>query len=127
MTAPASASRPFSGLTSPRTPEELRARVLRTCRLASFQPRSRIDRLWESTPLRLAWALSLAGLLLATAFFELSIPTPSLKTAIGTAEAGHVDDWLGPELFGSAQSPRTLTLALVDAEIEGLDGTGASP
>lgn len=53
---------PLAGLAPPEAPPELRARVLAASRaalLAEPEPRDRWKTVWDSRPLRLAWAASL--------------------------------------------------------------------
>ena len=69
---------PLSGLRVPRAPSELRERVLRAAGRVEGS-RGIWDRLWESRPLRLAWAVTTIGLLLANAALSLA-PGPSPQT-----------------------------------------------
>jgi len=62
---------PLSGLRVPRVPSELRERVLRAAGRIEGT-RGIWDRLWESRPLRLAWAVTTTGLLLAHAALSLA-------------------------------------------------------
>ena len=62
---------PLSGLRVPRVPAELRERVL--CAAVRIKGTRGIwDRLWESRPLRLAWAVTTSGLLPANAALSLA-------------------------------------------------------
>ena len=62
---------PLSGLRVPRVPAELRERVLHAAERIEGT-RGIWDRLWESRPLRLAWAVTTTGLLLANAALSLA-------------------------------------------------------
>ena len=75
---------PLAGLAPPGAPPELRARVLAASRaalLAEPEPRDRWKTLWESRPLRLAWAASFLLLLAGHAVLvHPSRPRPEAAT-----------------------------------------------
>lgn len=78
------ASRIFRDLAPPPAPLELRRRALSAASEASSRPggmaspvrRSLADRFWESRPLRLAWGLTAALLLVVNANLDSLVGTP---------------------------------------------------
>ena len=75
---------PFHGLLPPPAPADLRRRVLDAARAVPAEPagaprtapRGLTDRLWESLPLRLAWALLVLLLLSTNAFLDSAARAP---------------------------------------------------
>ncbi|MGD2115152.1 MAG: hypothetical protein PVG07_08865 [Acidobacteriota bacterium] len=108
--------RPFRGLRPPGAPAELRRRTLDAARAAPADPvgppephpRVVTDRLWESRPLRLAWALLVVALLGVNLLLDAS-PAELARPGEG-ASAGHGE-------------PRTL-LESRDAVLRALLGEG---
>ena len=78
---------PFRGLRTPAPPADLESKVLETAgRLLTAPPRVSVwDRLWTSMPLRLAWTLVTAGLLVA--HVALSLPSQQPQPSGPVAEA----------------------------------------
>lgn len=70
---------PLAGLSPPSAPPELKARVLAATRSALREPPPPVDllnRIWESRPLRLAWAASVLLLLAGHALVPRSPAAP---------------------------------------------------
>jgi hypothetical protein len=92
---------PLADLAPPGAPPELKARVLAVSRaalLAGPEPRDRWRALWDSTPLRLAWAASLFLLLAGHAVLvrpnrlrtEAAISPPSASVSEADAEVAAI-------------------------------------
>lgn len=77
-------NRLLNGIQPPSPPPELRDRTLRSAieALDRRSPMSRWTRIWQSRPLRVAWATTVAGLLLAHVLIS-TTPRPSPDTARG--------------------------------------------
>lgn len=102
----------FHRFGSPVAPKELRARVLRACRAASEQaPRHWIDRIWESQPLRLTWAIAMIALLCLSLAVESAAPAPHIFNRPSMLEESHDDSIYGLSFFGFARSRSDRTLA----------------
>lgn len=101
---------PFAEVVAPPAPPDLRADVLRACRLRVEAPRpGLIDRVWESSALRWAWALTLVGLLVASLALERIAPSPSFA-ARTKPRVQMVSQGAGTaELFGMALPQDTPT------------------
>lgn len=95
--------RTFRDVVAPPAPRELRARVLAACRVAESEPaRQWIDRAWESSSLRLAWATLVLALLIGVLAVEGRAPA-----VIGPAP--YQTSGKAPEsLFGVALTERSL-------------------
>ena len=108
----------FPGLRPPAPPPELRRKVLRTAAeaLAAEPTRDIWTRVWESRPLRLAWAASvlilLAGHLLVSAHAPWRGAARSHPSAETSREAGR-------------ELATVVTLPPIDETAEPLAGTGS--
>jgi hypothetical protein len=118
---------PFAGLTSPGPPPELREKVLAPAReaLAKEVVPDVWTRIWESRPLRLAWAV--AAVLLVIANFGISVRRHSGGAVVSRFAAG-----TGAESEREAARELAALVALhpIDDTVQPLAGRGtvnASP
>lgn len=105
-------SRIFRNLAPPSAPRDLKARVLEACLSARARsPRHWVDRAWESSQLRLAWALTILVLLFSSVAAERSAQVASPRRAPAVSASVDNTDLGEAGLFGSARSKTFLTLA----------------
>lgn len=81
---------PFSGLAPPDPPAELRGRVLALAREALAEPAAPDvwTRIWESRPLRIAWAVAAALLVLANVGVSVRRPSSAAVVSRSAARTG---------------------------------------
>jgi hypothetical protein len=103
---------PFRGMRPPRTPSDLRQRVLSaaTDALAAEERRTVWDRIWESRAAGRTWATVTLGLLVAHAGLSLMTGTPGSPRDSRAAERRQVRKQL--DLPVVEISPRAAALAL---------------
>jgi len=84
---------PLDGMAAPAAPAGLRATVLREARAAAHAKLAPDiwTRLWESRTARIAWALTLAGLVLANVGISLDDP-PRARSALYEPELAEIVD-----------------------------------
>ena len=106
---------PFREFAAPLAPKQLRARVLRACRLArALDPEPGqhwLDRVWESSVLRRSWGMTMLALLLLTVTVEPWLQQP--RSQVRTKSIRDFGDLEAVEfgLFGSARPRVDRTLA----------------
>jgi hypothetical protein len=114
---------PFAGLTPPDPPAEMREKVLAVARraLAREAVPDVWTRIWESRPLRIAWAV--AAVLLVIANVGISMRRPSGRAVVSRTEAR-----TGAEAEREAARELAAVVALppIDESVQPLAGRGSA-